>query len=188
MRMSRDAKTRHHQDIIEATAAMLRARGIGGTSVADLMQAVGLTHGGFYRHFENKDMLVAEAVKAAFDGVVSYLDGRINEVGPAGAVEDYVALYLSLGHLEHPEMGCPVATLGPEIARQSDVVRAAFAGGVERLIEKLAEGSVGDHQERRANAINLLCRIIGAMVVARAISPNELATEILTTADTASRR
>lgn len=182
MRMSRDAKARHHQEIIDVTAAMLRTRGIGGTSVADLMQAAGLTHGGFYRHFENKDVLVAEAVKAAFDGIASNLDARIAELGPAGALQDYVSLYLSQGHLQHPEQGCPVATLGPEIARQSGVIRAAFADGVERLLEKLTEGCTGRPEERRTAATHLLCRLTGAMVLARAIAPGDLATEILTAA------
>jgi TetR/AcrR family transcriptional repressor of nem operon len=187
MRLSREAKARHHQEIIEAAAAMLRARGIGGTSVADLMQAAGLTHGGFYRHFENKDELVAEAVKAAFDGIIGSLDNRIAEAGPAKAIQDYVKLYLSLAHIEHPEMGCPIATLGPEIARQSDVVRSASAGGVERLIGKLAEGTAGDFQARRASAIDLLCRLVGAIVIARAIAPADLANEILSVAGDASR-
>ncbi len=66
MRMSREAMADHHEQIVSAASRMLRERGIEGTSVADLMQAVGLTHGGFYRHFESKDALVAEAAEAAF--------------------------------------------------------------------------------------------------------------------------
>lgn len=189
MRLSREAKARHHQEIINAASAMLRARGIDGSSVADLMQAAGLTHGGFYRHFENKDALVAEAVTAAFDGIAEMLDNRIAEAGPAEAARDYVKLYLSLGHIEHPEKGCPIATLGPEVARQGETVRAAFAEGIERLLVRLADGATGDAATRRTDAIDLLCRMIGAVVMARAIAPSNLADEILTVAgDGASRQ
>ena len=61
---------RHHKEIVAKAATMLRERGIDGLSVADLMQAAGLTHGGFYRHFASKDALVAEATTAAFASFV----------------------------------------------------------------------------------------------------------------------
>lgn len=179
MRMSREAMAEHHQEIVEVAARMLRERGIKGTSVADLMQAAGLTHGGFYRHFESKDALVAEAVQYIHDALVKGLETKADKASEADAVDDYVAKYLSQGHVANPAIGCPMAAFGVEAARETAEVRRAFANGTQRTIDKLSAGLSGPPAERRSKAIRLFTSLVGAVVIARAVGDCELRKEVL---------
>src|SRR5437868_1880760 len=106
MRMSKEAMARHHDEIVAGASRMLRERGIERTSVADLMQAAGLTHGGFYRHFDSKDALVAEAAQSIYDNLVQGLTTKAEKLGEVDAVADYVEKYLTRQHVSHPGAGC----------------------------------------------------------------------------------
>jgi TetR/AcrR family transcriptional repressor of nem operon len=98
-------------------------------SVADIMQRAGLTHGGFYAHFPSKDVLVADAVEYACEETISTLGGKAGEAGDARGILDVADAHLSPGHLAHPEQGCPVAALGPELVRTPRRSRRTFAAG-----------------------------------------------------------
>jgi TetR/AcrR family transcriptional repressor of nem operon len=179
MRVSREVMARHHREIVATASRMLRQRGIEGLSVADLMQAAGLTHGGFYRHFASKDALVAEATAAAFSGIRERLAEWTSSKGSKAALDEYVAEYLSQRHVEAPGNGCPIAAYGAEVARESDVVRAAFNEGVEPLVAWIADGLAGPAPRRRARAIELLTMMVGAIVTARAAGSGAIAGEVL---------
>jgi TetR/AcrR family transcriptional repressor of nem operon len=140
MRLSREAKVQHHDEITSAASKMLRERGIERTSVAGLMNAVGLTHGGFYRHFKSKDELVALSAAKAFEEVVERFETRTKKSGAKAAVAEYVLEYLSDTHRDDPTIGCIIAACGPEASRQGEAVREAFSAGISRLIELAAEG------------------------------------------------
>ncbi len=179
MRMSREAMASHREDILAAASRMLRERGREGTSVADVMQAAGLTHGGFYRHFESKEALVAEATGTAYDGILKGLEKSAEKLGPIEAVTNYVADYLSRWHLKRPSSGCPMAALGVEAAREGAAVRKTFTDGTEKLLEKLSAGLDGSAAERRAKAIRLVATLVGAVVIARAVGDDRLSEEVL---------
>jgi TetR/AcrR family transcriptional repressor of nem operon len=168
MRMSKEAMARHHDEIVAAASRMLRERGIEGTSVADLMQAAGLTHGGFYRHFESKDALVAEATEEAFGGMLDAIDASFEKLGPAEGLKRFVSRYLSDGHVKGPGSGCVVAALGSESARAGPAVCKTFAERIRKQIEKLSSGFEGTPTERRAKAARLFATLVGAVVIARA--------------------
>lgn len=179
MRMSREAMSRHHEEIVAAASRMLRERGVDGTSVADLMQAAGLTHGGFYRHFDSKDALVAEASEAAFAGMLGAIDANFGKLGAAEGLKRYVSRYLSGGHVKSPGSGCPVAAVGGEVARAGAGVRKVFADRIRRQIDKLSTGLEGDGPERRAKAACLFAMLVGGVVIARAVGDDRLAAEVL---------
>jgi TetR/AcrR family transcriptional regulator, transcriptional repressor for nem operon len=179
MRVSKEMMAAHHEEIVSTASKMLRERGIQGVSVADLMQAVGLTHGGFYRHFKSKEALVAEATSASFDAILAWLDEKAVRKGRKAALEEYVAEYLSQKHIESPGMGCPIAAYGAEIAREGPMVRKAFNAGVERLIEWITEGLSCKIEERKGKAAELLCVMVGAVVTARAAGDRSRTREIL---------
>lgn len=178
MRMSKEAMAEHHQAIVAAAAKLFREAGIDRTSVAEVMQAAGLTHGGFYRHFDSKDALVSEAVTVAFDEFVEWLAARTKKSGHGGAVAAFTERYLSDDHFESPGRGCPVPTLGIDLARGDQHARKPFAEGVERLVAALSEGMRGNNRQRRAAALRRLAALAGAIVIARAVD-GELATELL---------
>jgi TetR/AcrR family transcriptional repressor of nem operon len=139
MRLSREAKAQHHEEITSAASKMLRERGIERTSVIDLMQAVGLTHGGFYRHFKSKDELVASSASKAFEEVVQRFEKRTAEAGPQAALIAYVLEYLSDCHRDDPALGCMISACGSEASRQSEIVREAFTNGISKLLDLAAE-------------------------------------------------
>lgn len=173
MRVSQAEKDRSHERIVSSAARLLRERGVDGASVSDVMKDAGLTHGGFYKHFPNKDAMVASALDAAFATFIDMLDG-----GDADAGNAYRELYLSEGHLLNPGIGCPVAALGQDIARGSDELKAVFSRNVDQLADALANTMEGPAENRKTAAIQQLCMLVGAVVVARASDP-ETAREVV---------
>jgi TetR/AcrR family transcriptional repressor of nem operon len=179
MRLSREAKAQHHEEITSASAKMLRERGIDRTSVADLMQAVGLTHGGFYRHFRSKDELVASSAAKAFAEVVERFEARTKKRGPKAALTDYVLEYLSHAHRDDPTIGCMISACGAEASRQGEVVREAFTVGISKLLDLAEEGLCCPEDKRTERAIELGGLMLGALVMARASTDAILSETIL---------
>ena len=173
---------RHHEEIVAKAAIMLRERGIDGLSVADLMQAAGLTHGGFYRHFASKDALVGEATTAAFASFVERIERGIEADGPASALRSYVANYLSLGHVANPAVGCPIAAYGTDIARQGPSIREAYAQGLDRMCSAIAECFSDSPAQSRRLAREIISTMVGAVVTARATGDQQLTKSYLAAA------
>ena len=126
-----------------SASRLLRERGLEGTSVADVMSDAGMTHGGFYKHFDSKEALVERALDDAFSAFVRALERADSDQVRAL----YRTYYLSRGHMAQPGMGCPVAALGAEVARGSNALKAAFGAGIRRVVGALAGHRKG--QRRR---------------------------------------
>lgn len=166
MRYPADHKTQTRQKVLDAAARGFRRQGIDRLSVAGLMQDAGLTHGGFYAHFPSKDALVADAVAHAFTEAQAHLWHAL-ERAPAGQkTRAVVEHYLSRAHLRTPELGCPMAALGTELARQPETVRRATADGVHGLREVLAQAIAADGLPVPAEL--LVSALVGGLAVARA--------------------
>jgi len=178
MRVSREEKSKSHERIVECAAQLLRQRGVENASVADIMKEAGLTHGGFYRHFEGKDDLIAAALANAFDELLRPVEERIEKGGAAEAVASYRKNYLSDVHVERPEIGCPAAALAGDIARGGEPLKRAFGAGVDRMIEALAAGRPGPEDRRRRQAARDCAMLVGAIVIARASDP-QTANEVI---------
>jgi TetR/AcrR family transcriptional regulator, transcriptional repressor for nem operon len=163
--------------IVTAAADRIRQTGIFETSVADVMAAAGLTHGGFYKHFRNKEQLVAEAVAAAGDDVISVIGQSMAKGGLNAAID----VYLSTAHRDAKIPTCPFAALGSEMARSSDEARTAATEVVEELLAVLGEG-VPEAGVARRGAIVALSTLIGAMTLARIVTSDALSAEILESA------
>jgi TetR/AcrR family transcriptional regulator, transcriptional repressor for nem operon len=181
MRMSREATAQSKRRILSAASKMVRERGIDATSVANVMQAAGMTNGGFYRHFRSKDELIASAIRAAFDEIADRFDQRLDQNGAAAAISAYVDEYLSSRHIEHPGRGCPVAAAGADAGRRNGAFAEEFIAGAEKLIERLCAGSGGGARSatERAKAIRLMAMLVGAAVMARAAGPGALREEVI---------
>lgn len=187
MRVSKETMERHHQQILATASAMLRERGVQGVSVADIMQAAGLTHGGFYRHFASKEALIAEAASVSFAEILDGLDKSAARKGATAALEDYVSGYLSQKHVERPSRGCPIPAFGADVGREGATVQTAFYGGVGRLIEWIGTGLPFPEAERTEKAIELLSLMVGAVVTARACGDQALSKKILAQARRSAR-
>jgi TetR/AcrR family transcriptional repressor of nem operon len=169
MRRSREEATLTRRTIVSAASRLFRERGIAATSVADVMASVGMTVGGFYRHFESKDALVAEAIDLAS-----------KESAAAQAAESTRVLqrYLSDAHCKNRGRGCPVAALCSEIAHEPPATREAFTEALRRLIDAVG-GTLPEGSRRRRDVLHAASSAVGALVLARATSDEKLARDLL---------
>src|SRR5258708_26769659 len=120
MRRAKQEGAGAREAIIRESAAAFRKNGIAATGLSDLMAAAGLTHGGFYRHFDSKDQLVAEACGAAAKSLAEHVAASTSKKSPRDGLKTLVEKYLSAAHRDEPEDSCPVAALGSEIARSDE--------------------------------------------------------------------
>lgn len=185
-RVSKHQSELNRAAITQASSRLLRERGIVGTSVADLMGAAGLTHGGFYGHFDSKDELAAEACKAAFAASVDRWKKRVAEAHDPGAARSAIIdAFLSVKSRNTPGQSCPTSTLAGDVAREAAdaPIRAAFATGLEDLLKILEslQGSGSPGIDRRAASADLAL-LVGAQVLARATAQSPLSEEILAAA------
>jgi TetR/AcrR family transcriptional regulator, transcriptional repressor for nem operon len=179
VKVSKGQMAEHRERIIVSASRGFRERGFGGVSVAELMKEAGLTHGGFYNHFDSKEDLMSLAVERAFDETAARWRGYIDR-NPSRPVQAIVDGYLSGRHLEHPETGCIVAALGTETSRQNTSVRAMMSAGIERLLSILESKLPGrTAEQRRKRAVAIFSQMAGAMVLARSQSDASLAKEVL---------
>jgi TetR/AcrR family transcriptional repressor of nem operon len=172
MRVTQQDMDSNHERIIEGASRLMRERGVKSTSVADAMSEAGMTHGGFYRHFRNKDELVIAALRLAFDEFAKPLEQRQSTDLPQAVGEEYKALYLSKEHVDNPRYGCPMPALGGDLARESDAVRAEFSAGLQRIMKALAKSKEGSDNDRDAAAAREVAMLVGAVVIARAADPD----------------
>ncbi len=179
MKVSREEAARNRQRIVEAAARLFREKGFDGIGVAGLMKEVGLTHGGFYGHFQSKDDLEAEACTRVLDrSLARWADRSAAARGdPLSAITD---AYLTARHRDDPGTGCLLAALGPDVARRGPGVRRAvtgYLGGAFDLLAGLVPGK--SKAARRRKAIGTYASLVGALVLARAVDDDGLSREIL---------
>jgi TetR/AcrR family transcriptional repressor of nem operon len=179
MRVSRQQAEENRQTVIDVASRLFREHGFDGIGLKDLMAGAGLTQGAFYKQFESKDDLAAQASKRALESAFSTWSavGESNPQDPFGAM---VAYYLSMGHRALRGDGCPIVALGSDAARQSDDVKAAFQAGIEKYLELLGRwiGDAGDTQFSD-KAISILSTMIGAMVLSRAVNDEQMSRRFL---------
>ena len=174
MRRSKLETAQTREAIVTAAADLIRRTGIAEASLAVVMAAAGLTHGGFYRHFRNKEHLVSEALSAAGEKAIATIGRNMAK----GGLDATVDAYLSTSHRDAPTPICPFAALGSEMARSGKKTKAAATEVLEKLFATLA-GDTPDREEARGNAIVALSTMIGAMTLARAVADSDLSSEIL---------
>ncbi|MCV3271668.1 TetR/AcrR family transcriptional regulator [Roseobacter sinensis] len=173
--MSDAEKQKSHKRIIDAASSLFRDRGIEATSVADVMQAAGLTHGGFYRHFASKEALVRDAFKAAVDDVQAEMAAAPTDEVRRAARGEYLARYLSGEHLDDRRRGCPLAALGAEISRLDGPVRSEAS----RTVESMARLLNSDEADVAEQGLAMMALLLGTITLARIAETPELADAVL---------
>jgi TetR/AcrR family transcriptional regulator, transcriptional repressor for nem operon len=169
VRRSREEAARTRRNAVAAASRLFRQRGIEAVSVADVMAQVGLTAGGFYRHFESKEALLKEACAEAFAH-----SGLARQPGNSPAA--ILRHYLSKGHRDAPSAGCPLPALASEMPRQPAGIRHTYTDGVRLALARIGEVVPGADAPAR---LALLCSMIGAVAVARAVDDEELSEALL---------
>ena len=180
MRYSREHKLETHARIIKRASVRLREKGAHGIGVADLMKEAGLTHGGFYAHFDSREALVIEAFAYAMDRSTARWRELVQQMPPEKRLPAIVNSYLTKVHRDDPGHGCAVPTLGAEIARESPKTRKAFLAKLEQMVDMLAE-QIPDVPRKlaRKQAIATVASMMGTLVLARIAGSGELSDEIL---------
>ena len=178
---SKAQKTRTHKRIVDIASKRFREKGLAGLGIAELMKEAGLTVGGFYKHLDSRDELVAEAVSLAFGGWKRRVDAA-KAGGPSVSLAKLIDDYLNEAHRDNPGTGCAFSALAPEIARSNTQTRALTAEQVRNDIQLIAGLLPGKDKSRaRSRAILTFSALVGAMSLARAVSDEELSREILET-------
>jgi len=180
MRYSREHKLETHARIVKRASVRLREKGAHGVGVADLMKDAGLTHGGFYAHFDSREALVIEAFAYAMDRSTERWRKLAEQTPPEKRMAAIVDSYLTKVHRDDPGHGCAVPALGAEIARESPKTRKAFAAKLEQMIEMLAE-QVPDlpRKAARRQAMATVATMMGTLVLSRIAGNGEFSDEIL---------
>jgi TetR/AcrR family transcriptional regulator, transcriptional repressor for nem operon len=170
MRVSREQMTENRRTILDAASRLFRERGFDSVTVAEVMQAAGLTHGGFYGYFKSKDELIAGALA----------DVLMSRPEPSGDLAAFAAGYLSQTHRDNRAGGCPTAALAAEAARLTGDARTGMTTGLKRQIERLSRIAPGkDPLQKRQVAIGSWAAMVGAMILARVSDDPALSSEVL---------
>ena len=161
------AKT--HDRIIRHASRVFRSRG-SAVGISDVMKEIGLTQGGFYRHFESKEDLFVAAVTASFQQLGDRLEA-IAQAAPAGkAAAAIIEAYLSMEHVRHPETWCVLASLAAEIARMPASTRKQIDAASMRYMERMAKYMNGENAtERRHKFILLFAGMAGSIALVRSL-------------------
>jgi TetR/AcrR family transcriptional regulator, transcriptional repressor for nem operon len=180
MRYSKEHKQETHARIVKKASVRLREKGAHGVGVADLMKEAGLTHGGFYAHFDSREALVIEAFAYAMDRSTERWRKIAEQTPVERRLATIVDTYLTPAHRDDPGHGCAVPALSAEIARESVKTRKAFAGKLEQMIDMMAD-QIPDlpRKAARKQAAAALATMMGTLVLARVAGSGEFSEEIL---------
>lgn len=180
MRYTETQREESRAKILTAAAEQFRQHGYEAVRVADVMDAAGLTVGGFYKHFADKDELFTEALAAALDALqrqmLALTEGKTRGAALAAVIE----FYLSEGHVEHPEAGCVLAALGTELVRFPAPLRAAVTRTLKAYAQRLNFLMPGaSFAERGAAARVLFASMAGCVMTTRALESRAQRRELL---------
>ena len=171
VRYPAEQKAETREKILSTAARSFREHGSEVNGIGQVMKELGLTKGGFYRHFESKGDLYAAAVARAFEEQGNRLVA-VAEAAPKGAgLRAVIEHYLSPKHLSAPGTGCPLAALAAEIARQPLAVRKRIHHSMlaysERMLPYIPGATV---EEKRRCSFILFSGMAGALIAARAVA------------------
>jgi TetR/AcrR family transcriptional regulator, transcriptional repressor for nem operon len=174
---------RTRRRIVTAAAAAFRERGIEGVGVRDIMKRAGLTQGGFYFHFPNKESLFKEASReAALGGLARCLD-IADTAPPSNQLQAFIDAYLSQEHRDDHGGGCLVSALSGEVGRGGARQRAAFNSAIDLILEHVAAYMSGDTPlERRQKAGLLMSSMAGVLMVSRVLADPKSSERLLANA------
>jgi TetR/AcrR family transcriptional repressor of nem operon len=174
MRYSAEHKQQTRERIVRAASRRFRSRGSEGAGIGDLMRDLRLTHGGFYRHFDSKEALFAEAFEHSLKEVADRVTKAIEHAPPGSELKALIDAYLDLEHCNDVAGGCPVAALASEVARRPRGSRGPFLHALRSHIGRMAKYvPAASDEERREKAIALFTGMAGTLTVVRAFTDEQ---------------
>lgn len=183
MRYQPEHKAEVRQKIVKDASRRIRRRGLSGAAVATVMHDAGLTHGGFYKHFRNKDELLLESLSEGFRQIADSLAQAAEKSRPEHAWKTIVTAYLSPEHCDHPERGCPLAALAPELARLDKTMKPRILDELNKYKDRLLPFMPGRRSaQKERNFIAIFSTMLGAIAIARILPRPAARANVLNTA------
>jgi len=180
MRYQPGHKAETHQKIVKDASQRVRAEGLSGAAVSDVMRDAGLTHGGFYKHFTSKDELLVESLKVGFREIIDTLVRAAEQSPPGEAWKAIVNTYLRPEMCEHPEHGCPLATLAPELARVDRRIKPQVVAELVNYKSQMVPFMPGRRTRDKERAFfAIFSTMIGAIAIARLLPDPAIREKVL---------
>ena len=180
MRKSRKETAETRQRIVGAASEEFRRNGIDRTGLSELMAAAGLTHGGFYKHFESKEQVVSESIAFGIESMIQSWRRTLSSAPPDLALQTAITEYLSANHRDDVASGCPLSALASEVTRSGNSVREATTTGFLKMVDLIASQLGGmTRAAARREALWIFSAMIGAVVMARVVTDPEVSDSIL---------
>jgi len=170
MRVSRAQVAENRTRILAAASELFREKGFESVTIADVMNAANLTHGGFYGYFSSKTDLMIHTLMYIFE----------NNEAKYHDVDEYITRYLSAKHRDNPQTGCPFSSLGSEVAHQDLSVRTTMSTGLQQYLASLSKVlEKTDTVKSKQSAIGIYSTLIGSLILSRMADEPKLSDEIL---------
>src|ERR1700730_7364762 len=183
MRYGPGHKAEIHQKIVRDASRRMRGEGITGAAVSAVMRDAGLTHGGFYKHFESKDELLMESLSEAFQEITDRLVQVAEKSKPGTAWQAIVKAYLSPEHCDHAEWGCPLAALASELGRADKAMKAQIFGELVKYKNRMLPFMPGRGTADKERAFfAIFSTMIGAIELARVLPEPAMQAKVLESA------
>jgi len=180
MRYQPGHKAEIHQKIVKDASERVRAEGMNGAAVTAVMRDTGLTHGGFYKHFGSKDDLLVESLSEAFREFTDTLVRAAEQSPPGEAWKAIVKTYLRPELCEHPERGCPLAALAPELARVDKRMRPQIVAELVNYKSRMVPFMPGRRTVDKERAFfAIFSTMMGAIEIARLLPELEMRGKVL---------
>ena len=168
MRYLPEHKLETHRKIVKDASRRIRAEGLTSAAVSAVMKDAGLTHGGFYKHFKSKDDLLLESLREGFREIEDALAHAAEQSPLRDAWKAIVKTYLSLDLCEHPERGCPLATLAPDLARAHKRMKPQITSELVNYKSRMVPFMPGERTADKERAFfAIFSTMIGAVEIAR---------------------
>jgi TetR/AcrR family transcriptional repressor of nem operon len=168
MRYKPEHKVEVRRKIVKDASRRVRREGLNGAAVGTVMRDTGLTHGGFYKHFGSKDDLLVESLREAFREIEETLVRVAEQAPPGKAWKAIVKTYLRAEMCDRPEHGCPLATLGPELARADAELRPQIVAELVNYKSQMLPFMPGRRTVDKERAFfAIFSTMIGAVEIAR---------------------
>jgi len=183
MRYRPEHKLETHQKIVKDASERVRAEGLNGAAVSTVMRDAGLTHGGFYKHFASKDQLLVESLKEAFREIIDTLILAAEQSPPGEAWKAIVKTYLRPEMCEHPEHGCPLATLAPELTRVDRRMKPQIVGELVNYKSRMVPFMPGRRtQDKELAFFAIFSTMVGAIEISSLLPDPAIREKVLASA------
>lgn len=183
MRYRPEHKAEIHQKIVKDASRRIRSEGLGGAAVASVMRDTGLTHGGFYRHFGSKDELLLESLREGFREIEGILVYAAEQSRPGEAWKAVIKAYLSLELCKHPERGCPLTALSPELARADKRMKRQIVAELVNYKSRMLPFMPGRRTVDKERAFFVIfSTMVGAVEIARMLPDRAAQEKVLSSA------